>query len=160
MSTSSFRLDLAREDDLSALLQLVRAFHDFEQVEMTDGERRAVLEPLLRPGNPDGRIWMVRAGPTASGYLALTFGYSIEFRGRDAFVDEFFLDESLRGRGIGSEVLDRVKAEAAVLGVHALHLEVARDNESARRLYERWGFRARERFHLMSCHLVPAAVDR
>jgi ribosomal protein S18 acetylase RimI-like enzyme len=53
-------------------------------------------------------------------------------------------------------VLEQVKAEARVLGIAALHLEVARDNARARQLYEKWGFGAREQFTLMSCSLLPA----
>jgi ribosomal protein S18 acetylase RimI-like enzyme len=65
--------------------------------------------------------------------------------------------EKSRGQGIGSEVLEFVKREAAALGVVALHLEVARDNRRARRVYERWGFEAREQFHLMSCYLTSSS---
>jgi ribosomal protein S18 acetylase RimI-like enzyme len=47
-------------------------------------------------------------------------------------------------------VLARVEAEAATLGIRALHLEVARSNVRAQKLYGAAGFRARERFFLMS----------
>ena len=93
------------------------------------------------------------------GYAALCFGYSIEFRGRDAFVDELFIAEQARGKGLGSRVLELIRKEAARLGIVALHLEVARDNTRARRLYEKWGFRARERYYLMSCDLLSAASE-
>lgn len=158
MSSSEPQLRLALPDDLPALMPVLRASHDFEQVEMTDREREAVVAPLLGNDNPEGRIWLATAGPECVGYIALTFGYSIEFRGRDAFVDELFLLEPYRGRGIGSQLLEHARIEAAGLGVHALHLEVARDNAGARRLYERWGFRARTRYHLMSCLLSPGSV--
>ena len=81
----------------------------------------------------------------------LCFGYTIEFVGRDAFIDEFFIQEEARGLGIGRQVLAFAKQEAAKLGIVALHLEVARTNEKAKRLYAKAGFDAREQFHLMSC---------
>lgn len=146
-------LEVADETQLATLLPLVRGYHEFEHVTMSDGARAAALAPLLRPDSELGRIWLVRCGGEVVGYAALTFGYSIEFQGRDAFVDELFLADKARGQGIGSEVLGRVKVEAAALGIVALHLEVARDNRQARRLYERWGFEAREQFHMMSCYL-------
>jgi ribosomal protein S18 acetylase RimI-like enzyme len=152
-SDATIELEVAGAAQLAALLPLVRGYHEFERVTMSDAERAAALAPLLEPGSSLGRVWLVRQGDEVVGYAALTFGYSIEFRGRDAFVDELFLVAQARGRGIGSAVLDRVKAHAAALGLVALHLEVARDNLQARRLYERWGFAAREQFHMMSCCL-------
>jgi ribosomal protein S18 acetylase RimI-like enzyme len=152
-SDATIELETAGAAQLAALLPLVRGYHEFEGVTMSDAERSAALAPLLEPDSSLGRVWLVRQGGEVVGYAALTFGYSIEFRGRDAFVDELFLVVKARGRGIGSAVLGRVKAHAAALGLVALHLEVARDNLQARRLYERWGFAAREQFHMMSCCL-------
>jgi GNAT superfamily N-acetyltransferase len=152
-SDATVELEVAGAAQLSTLLPLVRGYHEFERFTMSDAEREAALAPLLQPGSSLGRVWLVRQGGEVLGYAALTFGYSIEFRGRDAFVDELFLVAAARGRGIGSAVLGRVKAQAAALGLVALHLEVARDNRQARRLYERWGFAAREQFHMMSCCL-------
>lgn len=151
--SAAVELEVADESQLGALLPLVRGYHEFEHVTMSDGARAAALAPLLGPDSTLGRIWLVRCGGAVVGYAALTYGYSIEFQGRDAFVDELFLLEKARGQGIGSVVLGRVKAEAAALGLVALHLEVARNNRQARRLYERWGFEAREQFHMMSCYL-------
>jgi GNAT superfamily N-acetyltransferase len=153
LSDATLELEVAGAAQLATLLPLVRGYHEFEQFTMSDSERAAALAPLLQPGSSLGRVWLVYQGGEVLGYAALTFGYSIEFRGRDAFVDELFLVAAARGRGIGSAVLGRVKAQAAALGLVALHLEVARDNRQARRLYERWGFAAREQFHMMSCCL-------
>lgn len=151
--SAAVELEVADESQLGALVPLVRGYHEFEHVTMSDGARAAALAPLLEPDSTLGRIWLVRCGGAVVGYAALTYGYSIEFQGRDAFVDELFLLEKARGQGIGSVVLGRVKAEAAAMGLVALHLEVARNNRQARRLYERWGFEAREQFHMMSCYL-------
>lgn len=152
-------LEMADESHLAALLPLVRAYHEFEQVAMSDNERARAVKPLLCEETELGRIWLVRHQGAVVGYAALCFGYSIEFRGRDAFVDELFIAEQARGKGLGSGVLELIRKEAARLGIVALHLEVARDNTRARRLYEKWGFRARERYYLMSCDLSSAASE-
>jgi ribosomal protein S18 acetylase RimI-like enzyme len=77
-------------------------------------------------------------------------GFSIEFNGFDAFIDEFFLLAEFRGRGIGRFVLEEIKSRARSLDINALHLEVARNNERARRLYRALGFEARDKYLLMS----------
>ncbi len=47
----------------------------------------------------------------------------------------------LRGRGLGARLLDEVLAAARRRGVTKLYLEVRDSNETALRLYERFGFR-------------------
>jgi GNAT superfamily N-acetyltransferase len=148
---TSFLLTHAGQNHLEQLMPLVCAYHAFEQIEMSDEERLAALTPLL-DDSALGKIWLVRQDSDEPiGYVALCFGYSIEFKGRDAFVDEFYLAESARGRGIGRLALAQVIAEVADMGIVALHLEVARSNLRARRFYEGLGFMARDRYHLMSC---------
>ena len=147
-------LKIAHESHMDALLPLVRAYHEFEHFERSDAQRVSALKPLLAPDSSFGRIWLIEVDGTVAGYIALCFGYSIEFGGRDAFIDEFYLVEELRGRGIGGAVLDFIKREATKLGVIALHLEVAGTNNEAHRLYSRHGFQSRQRYHLMSCPLV------
>jgi GNAT superfamily N-acetyltransferase len=145
-------LEVATPDDLAALLPLVRAYHAFDGVPHDDRTREAVVRPLL--ADPAlGRVFFIREGGEIAGYVALCFGYSIEFTGRDAFVDEFFVVEGRRGRGLGRRALEAVLEEARRLGVRAVHLEVARGNQRARSLYESLGFSLREGFHLMSRRL-------
>jgi ribosomal protein S18 acetylase RimI-like enzyme len=138
--------------DFDRLLRLVEEFHAFEHVEQSDAIRRAALRPLLADPNL-GRVWFIEHAGSAVGYVAVCFGYSIEFRGRDAFVDEVFISEAHRGRGIGGAALRELGREVEALGLKALHLEVDRDNAAARRLYESAGFRLRERYCLMSWRL-------
>ncbi|HEU5482814.1 MAG TPA: GNAT family N-acetyltransferase [Sphingomicrobium sp.] len=145
-------LKLATLEDTEVLMPLVRAYHEFEGISTTDLERRESVTPLLR--DPDlGRIWLIEKEGQVLGYIALCFGYSIEFGGRDAFLDEFFIAEAARSHGIGRIALEAIKNEAAKFGVRVIHLEVARTNLGAKQFYAKAGFAARERFHMMSCRL-------
>ena len=145
-------MSLASTDDLATLLPLVRAFHDHEELTMSEAERESTLRRLLADGTW-GRIWLIVDGAEAVGYIAICVGYSIEFRGNDAFVDEFYLRPDARGRGLGSMALKHIRDEAKALGIRALHLEVARDNTRARKLYAGASFEAREGYMLMTCLL-------
>lgn len=148
------KLVTASEDHLDTLLRLVAAYHHFEGLTLSDAHRKQALDSLLNPKLNLGRVWLIEQDGKTTGYIALCFGYSIEFGGRDAFIDEFFIVESMRGQGIGSRVLESVKAEARALDIRALHLEVARDNHRAAKTYSRHGFTARDRYHLMTCRLA------
>lgn len=153
VAAGAVSLVLAGPADLATLEPFVRAYHAFEHIESTPASRRLALETLL--GNAAlGRIWLIGVDGETAGYIALCFGYTIEFAGLDAFVDEFFIAAGQRGRGVGRYVLERVAEEARRCSVKALHLEVARTNTAAARLYGACGFVAREQYHLMTRDLA------
>jgi ribosomal protein S18 acetylase RimI-like enzyme len=149
---TSLELTLAKPADLEPILPLVQAYHEFEGIGSSAAERESAVGRLLADTGL-GAIWTIRADGVLCGYIALCRGFSIEFDGFDAFVDEFFLLPGFRGRGIGKLVLEEIKSLARRLDINALHLEVARDNERARRLYRAAGFEAREKYLLMSARL-------
>tara|TARA_R110002096_G_scaffold15028_3_gene52905 strand:+ start:3775 stop:4254 length:480 start_codon:yes stop_codon:yes gene_type:complete len=149
VAADAVKLVLAQPADCHRLEPFVRAYHEFEHITSTPGSRRLALQQLLENAAL-GRIWLIEVSGETVGYVALCFGYTIEFAGRDGFVDEFFITEHHRGRGIGRQVLERIADEARRCSVKALHLEVARTNAAAARLYRSCGFVARERYHLMT----------
>jgi ribosomal-protein-alanine N-acetyltransferase len=57
-----------------------------------------------------------------------------------AHINNLAVLPELRGRGLGTQLLEAVMAEAAHLGASVLTLEVRQSNEPALRLYERAGF--------------------
>ena len=142
-------LQLARPDDIDRLEPLVAAYHAFEGISSTEEERRTALAPLL-DGIPHGVAYLIGPRRAPVGYIVVSFGYSVELGGLDGFIDEFFIREKVRGRGMGSEVLLTLLPALSQHGVKALHLEVALDNPRARRLYERAGFKPRQNYHLMT----------
>ncbi len=134
------------------LIPLVRAYHEFEDVQMSDAERTASVRELLL--NPKfGGIWGIYHDAEPVGYLALCTGYSIEFGDQDAFIDELYIKPACRGLGVGSQALTLIKVEAAKMGIKALHLEVDHINSRAKWLYAKARFVERDKYLLMSCSL-------
>ena len=142
-------LHLARPDDFDKLSPLVAAFHAHAGIAQSEEARRDALMPLLE-GIPQGVAYLVGPRNAPVGYIVISFGYSVEMGGIDGFVDEFFIRDKVRGRGMGSEVLMTLLPALRDHGVKALHLEVDRENESAQRLYKRAGFEPRENYMLMT----------
>jgi ribosomal protein S18 acetylase RimI-like enzyme len=135
----------ARVADIEDLMVLMRAFYKESQYPFDGMRAEAAVIALMR--NPEnGAAWIFRYGGRAVGYLIVTFGYSIEFGGRDAFVDELFVSERDRGHGIGTRALEIAEAHCLEQGVAALHLEVERGNRRAQSLYEQSGYEAHERY--------------
>jgi ribosomal-protein-alanine N-acetyltransferase len=57
-----------------------------------------------------------------------------------AHINNLAVLPELRGRGLGTQLLEVITHEAAQLGASVLTLEVRQSNDAARRLYERAGF--------------------
>ena len=151
----SRRFALAAAEDLDTLTDMVGEFTAEEGYPYEREAVRAMLAGMLARDDV-GRAWLIWDGDDLAGYVALCFGWSIEFRGRDAFVDELFVRKPFRGRGHGTAAMRLVEEQAPALGIRALHLEVERHNRVARGLYERLGYRDRDR-HLMTLRFDAAA---
>jgi diamine N-acetyltransferase len=138
-------------DDVAALIDLMRAFytedgHAFRE----EAARRALVGLLQEPGH--GRVFVIETGGGIAGYAAVTFGYSLEFHGRDAFLDELYVRPERRGAGLGRAAIERAAEICRAEGIGAIHLEVGPGNDAAHRLYEAAGFADRAH-HLMTRRL-------
>jgi ribosomal protein S18 acetylase RimI-like enzyme len=132
-----YTLRRATPADLPLLLPRTRALQDHESIPISDEALEAALRRLLDDSSLGG-AWLIVADEIV-GYAIVTFGYDLEFAGRDAYLTELFVDEAARGRGAGSAALALLDPELRALGVRALHLQVRPDNR-ATHLYERAGF--------------------
>lgn len=131
---------------------MMEEFYAGERLPWDPAVARSCLERMW--GDPRyGRVFMASAGEPV-GYGILAFGFSLEYGGVDAFVDELYVRPDHRVRGIGSALIDAMEAACRGAGVTALHLEVEHDNPGGRRLYRRRGCVDHER-HLMTKRLPP-----
>lgn len=130
--------------DLSILLELVQEFHKTERLSFDEIVDRKVLVKLL--SDPAlGRLWLIQRENEVIGYIIITFGYSLEYRGRDAFIDEFYLRSQYRRQGIGTQTLVFAEDACRSLDVQALHLEADFANLDAQRLYHKTGYESHDR---------------
>lgn len=135
----------AGANDTAELLVLMRAFYAEEEYPFDEARTERVLRAML--ANPFfGAVWVFRLNGRAVGYLVVTHGYSLEFGGRDAFVDELYTIPEMRGGGLGTRALRIAEEHCRREGISALHLEVERENPRARALYERSGYKAHDRY--------------
>ena len=146
-------IHLATPEDAARILPLMAAFHTEEGTEVDDTHRARALAPLLE-GSPMGEVFIIGPRIAPIGYVVVTYGWSIEFGGKDAFVDEVYLRPKVRGRGWGSEVLLAIGRYPIDQKVTAVHLEVDHDNATAIAMYEKTGFEKRGRYGLMTRRLT------
>jgi GNAT superfamily N-acetyltransferase len=142
----SFRRAAAADRPL--IQRLCRSYREEDRQPLAPERVARAIDAALS-GDPLLHIWLIEEAGMTVGYLAVGIGFSIEVGGRDAFIDEIYLDRAARGRGIGTRALEFAEVECRAMGVMRLCLEVERHNPDARRLYDRAGYRDHER-HLMS----------
>lgn len=143
------RTALATPADLQPLLQLMRAMQDADPWSEPFSEnivRANLLELLTNPSC--GLIYLVWQNGCPVAYLVICFDYSLEYRGKGAWVDELFVLTSHRGQGIGTQLLELAERAAREHHAHFLHLEVTHGNPAVE-LYRRRGFVDHQRY-LMS----------
>jgi GNAT superfamily N-acetyltransferase len=139
-------IQLATTADLEPVFILMRHMQQDDpwSEQFDETTVRSNLAELLR--NPHfGLIFLARDKQIVVGYLVLCFDYSLEYRGKGAWIDELFVETSYRGQGIGTQFLDLAERAAREHSAQALHLEVNHGNPAIE-LYRRRGFVDHQRY--------------
>ncbi len=124
--------------DVPSLLRFSRELAEYER------QPGAVLiqeETLIRDGfgsQPKFRSLIAEWDGQAIGY-ALFFGFYSSCKGPGIFLEDLFVREAFRGRGIGRALLSEVARIARQTGSYAVRWEVLHWNESAIRFYKSLG---------------------
>jgi ribosomal protein S18 acetylase RimI-like enzyme len=142
-------LHLATPEDLPKLLPLVAAFHDHQGFGTSSEHQRDAIAPLLE-GSPHGAVWLIGPRRAPVGYVAVSFGWSIEFGGLDAVIDELYVRSAVRKRGMGGEALNSLAKALKEGGIRALHLEARKTDDTLQKFYARARFQTRDGYALMS----------
>ena len=116
-----------------------------EQEQSSEGIRRQMAEGTVYE-------WIIADGVRA-GYLA----YGME--GDAMHLGKLYLFEGYRGRGIGSQAMDRVEGIARSRGARSIVLEVNERNAGAISLYSRKGFRESGKAGLMRIVMTRMLAD-
>ena len=138
---------LANQADIETLIEYMRQFYAIDNYDFEVSLARPVLEKIVHDPSL-GRVWMIYLGEEAIGYIVITFGYSLEYGGRDAFIDELYIEDSYRNQGLGAKAMEFVLGACPGLDIHALHLEVEHTNIAGQKLYRKFGFEGHDRYLL------------
>jgi ribosomal protein S18 acetylase RimI-like enzyme len=131
-------------EDAPRLVALMREFYA-ESAAPFDPTAAAIAFEALLSDDRLGAVWLIQASDKEVGYVVVTFSFSMEFSGRNGFLDDLFIRPPFRGAGLGTAALAEVRAFCVERGLRALHLETGRDNVAAQALYRRAGFVATDR---------------
>ena len=126
--------------DRDIVLPMVDEFYHSDAVDHP--AEPAVLErsflAAADPAEPLLRGVLIYDGQDPAGYLYVTQCYSAEVGGRCIFIEELFLKEAFRGKGLGRAILTWLEEQYP--SASRFRLEVTQVNQGAAQLYERMGY--------------------
>lgn len=133
-----FTIRNARKEDMTQVLSLIKELALFEKepdaVEVT-------VEELEKDGfgdNPAFHCFVAEVNSKIKG-IALIYNRYSTWKGRAIHLEDLIVNESMRGSGLGTALLDEVIKYGHNLGVKRINWEVLDWNEPAIDFYEKKG---------------------
>lgn len=125
--------------DIEILVAMMRDFYAIDNYPINPEISKKLFQEFISNKNL-GKAWLILFRNEIVGYVILTFVFSFEYQGKIAFLDELYLSEEVRGKGIGKETIRFIQSESSKLGLKLIYLEVEPHNENAEKLYLASGF--------------------
>ena len=132
--------------EFEELLPLIAAYQRFYEVEDVDDDRnREFFRRFLAPSE-DGLLLGARAGRGYLGCACLYWHFSSTAARETVLMNDLFVTEAARGRGVGRALIEASAAVGRERGAALLEWSTAPDNHTAQRLYDSTGAERSEWF--------------
>jgi GNAT superfamily N-acetyltransferase len=140
-------IERVTEADLPELLPLMRGYCDFYEVNPSDDELLAFSRELLASPELDGVQLLARDDEgRAIGFATILWTWSTLSASRIAVMNDLFVSPDGRGSGAADALIEACAERAREHGATSLEWQTARDNERARKVYDRVGGRMSDRW--------------
>lgn len=133
-------ISTATADDLDEVLPLFAGYQLFYTGEAQDDEKnRAFLSRFV--AGEAGRLLVARDDESgeALGFANLYWTFSSTVAEEHVLLNDLFVSERARGKGVGRGLIEAARAVAAERGSAKLSWQTAQDNDVAQRLYDQTG---------------------
>ena len=124
--------------------EIARLLDDFNAEFGTPSPGVEVLSARLRVLLEGGATFAVLAGTPAVAVALVTLRANVWYAGHVALLDELYVVPALRGRGIGSAIMDQMMSTCRTRGADLVEINVDEGDVDAQRFYERHGFSSTE----------------
>lgn len=125
---------LVAHSDIDKIVSMMQDFYAIDNYPIDVDSSRKLFQEFITDEKL-GRAWLIYDENEMIGYVILTFVFSFEYKGRIAFLDELYLSEKARGKGIGKKAMLFIQTQAEELKLKIIYLEVENHNENAQKLY-------------------------
>jgi GNAT superfamily N-acetyltransferase len=133
---------VVREEDLDALLPLMRCYCDFYEVDPSDDALLAMSRALIADPEREGVQFLAcGAGGAAVGFATLFWTWSTLSASRVGTMNDLFVAPVARGSGVAEALIEACRVRCGERGATRLQWQTALDNERAQAVYDRVGGR-------------------
>jgi GNAT superfamily N-acetyltransferase len=140
LHTEAVEIRSATEDDLPALLPLLRGYCDFYGFSPPDDRLTAMARALIAAPDSDGMLVVAGDGDGAViGFAAVGWKWSSLRAARIAVMEDLFVAPEARGQGAADALIRSCADRAREHGAPVLSWMTATDNHRAQAVYERVG---------------------
>ncbi|WP_457256307.1 N-acetyltransferase family protein [Pedococcus sp. P5_B7] len=136
VTTGAVNIRRVTPDDLPDLLPLLRDYCTFYESAPADDELRAMATAFLDEGSGGTQLIARDASGQVLGHATVLSSWDTTLGQRLAVMEDLFVAEAARGRGVGAALIEACRQLAAERGVQLLAWETAPDNATAQRLYD------------------------
>lgn len=138
MPLPTLEIRRATRADLEALARLHEQFRkSLQRATPTRVQFTAALDRLLTTGT--AHILVATTGSEAVGYTTLHVLHTAWTDTSVAVLEDLFVAELCRGRGVGHALVEAAIREATALGCSSLSLDTNERNEASQKVYRRLG---------------------
>lgn len=123
-----------KESDIETIVLMMQDFYAIDNYPIQRDTTKELFQTFIKDESL-GNCWLISHEEKIVGYVILTYIFSFEYQGTIAFLDELYLNEKARGKGIGKNALEFIYKEALKKDLKLIYLEIESHNEVAKKLY-------------------------
>ena len=142
--SASIRVHQASLADLELLVPMFDQYRQFYDRDSNPAAVRTFLTERLHHG--DSVLFLAQDGEEALGFTQLYPSFSSVSMARTFILNDLFVAESARRRGVGKALIDAAIRHGKATGAVRLGLSTAKGNETAQTLYQETGWVREEAF--------------
>ncbi len=136
---TDFEIRQAKEEDVPEILELIKALAEFENLSDEVVATEELLKKTLFGINSPAEVQIAYDKNKTLGF-ALYFRSFSTFLGRPGiYLEDLYVRESARGKGVGEALLSRLAQRTLVIGGGRLEWSVLNWNEVAIKFYQKMG---------------------
>lgn len=135
------RVWVADVDEAEAVASLLVEFRDWMGRDWPSGNAfLAGVERLIERPDAEYLLGAVDDDAQPRGVVQLRYRWGLWRAGEDCWLEDLYVSEDARGRGLGSALTQSAIERARERGCKRIELDVSQENRAAWELYERHGF--------------------